>query len=273
MGAIATDARRVRYEVRSILAGYPSLYLGYARRAHPAGPGKVMGTDTQLMIEGFTRSANTFAVMAFQLAQPSPVRIARHLHAPAHVTAAASKGVPALLCIRAPEDTVLSTVIREPYLSIRQALRNYVRFYKEIAPYSDHVVAANFEDIVGDFGKVTRRINERFGTSFAEFDHSPANVELCFELSEHRSRRPEWRAALADFQSGIIGRSQLEDAMDPVESSRAAKPVPEANVSRPSEDRKVLKRRLRERYAEPGLGSLRDKASDAYLALAASAGG
>jgi hypothetical protein len=267
MGAIATDARRVRYEVRSILAGYPALYLAYARRAHPAGRGKVLAADTQLVIEGFTRSANTFAVMAFQLAQPEPVRVARHLHAPAHVAMAASKGVPTLLCIRGPEDTVLSTVIREPYLSIRQGLRNYVRFYRDVARYSSHVVAATFEDITSDFGKVTRRINERYGTGFAEFDHSPANVELCFSLSEHRSRRPEWRKALADFQSGIIGLPQLEQVMDPA-STEAAKPVPEANVSRPSKDRRAIKEQLRARYAGEDLAALRRKASEAYLALA-----
>ena len=56
---------------------------------------------TELVIEAFPRSANTFATVAFQLSQPAPVRVAHHLHAPAQVTeargadagAAASSGI------------------------------------------------------------------------------------------------------------------------------------------------------------------------------------
>jgi hypothetical protein len=44
---------------------------------------------TQLVIEGFPRSGNTFAVVAFEQAQRQSVRIAHHLHAPAQVMLAA----------------------------------------------------------------------------------------------------------------------------------------------------------------------------------------
>ena len=38
--------------------------------------------ETELVIEGFPRSANTFAVLAFDYAQPDDVKLAHQLHAP-----------------------------------------------------------------------------------------------------------------------------------------------------------------------------------------------
>ncbi len=45
---------------------------------------------TQLVIEGFPRSGNTFASKAFTLAQDRPVVVASHVHLPAQVKLASS---------------------------------------------------------------------------------------------------------------------------------------------------------------------------------------
>ena len=43
--------------------------------------------DTEAVIDGFTRSACVFAAVAFQQAQPHPVRLAHLLHASSHLMA------------------------------------------------------------------------------------------------------------------------------------------------------------------------------------------
>jgi hypothetical protein len=102
--------RRGRWTVRSRLAEHPA-YMPIARGRHGEA---VVSEATQLVIDGFTRSASTFAVVAFQLAQPRPVRVGHHLHAPGQVIRAERHGVPVLLTLRPPEDTVLSLVVPSP---------------------------------------------------------------------------------------------------------------------------------------------------------------
>src|ERR671920_2182155 len=65
--------------------------------------------DTQLVIEGFPRSGNSFARRAFIMAQDEPQiknHIAHHLHVPAQVVQAARWQIPTLVLIRRPRDAV-----------------------------------------------------------------------------------------------------------------------------------------------------------------------
>lgn len=256
--------RRAQYGARTVLSDYPSVYLRFARRAHPAGPGKVLASDTEIMIDGFTRSASTFAVVAFQLAQPAPVRVARHLHAAAHLIAAARLEVPCLVCVRPPESTVLSAVIRETHVSITQALWSYARFYEKIRPYASCFVIARFEDITTDFGAVIERVNSRFGKSFGVFEHTEANVQRCFDLIEHRSRRPAWVKVLADYQSGLVTTEELYATIDANKRGAPAPALHEQFVARPSESRNAMKAALRDRYHDPATTRLRERAQRAY---------
>lgn len=59
-------------------------------------------------------------------------------------------------------------------------LRGYLRFYEPLRPYRGGFVVADFPEVVeGGLGSVIRRLNERFGTSFSEFEATEANVERC----------------------------------------------------------------------------------------------
>jgi len=64
--------------------------------------------DTEAVIDGFTRSACVFAAVAFQQAQPRPVRLAHLLHAPSHLIAAVERDLPCLVTVREPEAAVVS---------------------------------------------------------------------------------------------------------------------------------------------------------------------
>lgn len=264
---LAVAVRHWGYDARSVIADYPSLYLPFARATHPAGPGKILADDTEIVIDGFTRSASTFALFAFQLAQPRPVRVGHHTHAPAHLVAASQRGLPALLPVRAPEPTILSQVVREPHVSMRQALRSYVRFYRRLRPYRDDFVVATFAEVTSDFGAVIGRVNARFGTSFAVFAHTEANVNRCFELIEDRSRKQPWAGALMAFQSGLIGLVELEAAMAAGAPNATQRPLSEQLVARPSAERQLLKQAARAEWERPELATLRARASAIYEAF------
>ena len=237
--SISETARRGAFEAKTIIARYPALALPVARRRH----GIPVGRDTGIVIEGFPRTGTSFAVAAFDLAQEGKVRIACHVHAPAQVIEGARRGLPNLVIVREPEETTLSFVIRNPHLSIRQALRGYLRFHEPLLSYRGRFVVGTFAQVTKDFGAVIGRVNERFGTSFAPFGHTEENVRHCFEAidEDYRKRLPEGEAL-------------------------------ERQVARPSAWRDRAKEDLRATYRSADAAGLRERAERMFEVFAGDGG-
>ncbi len=166
---------------------YPAIFFILHRltRHNPRG---AVTPETQLVIEGFPRSGNSFARVAFNRAQRGKVRIAHGLHVPAQVIRAARWQIPTLVLIRKPRDAILSLVVRDP-ISIDQALKYYLSFYRTVEKYRDAYVLGLFEEVTEDYGEVIRRINDRFGTTFSIFRHNERNVNQVLARIERKSRR------------------------------------------------------------------------------------
>jgi hypothetical protein len=259
---VCTGARHLRWTVRSRLAEHPG-YLRVARRRHGLA---VVSEDTELVIDGFTRSASTFAVVAFQLAQTRPVRVGHHLHAPAQILEAVHRGVPTLLCVRPPEDTVLSLVVREPYVTIRQGLVAYARFHERLLPVRERVVVADFAEVTEHLDRAVERVNARFGTAFTPFRTSEQAVRECFDLIEMRARRPAWSGTIQRFLSGL---ATIEDVRAAAAAHHGELPVvPENRAQRPSAFKEGRKAELRARYHAAALERIRARAEAAHAALA-----
>lgn len=189
MKVIKNRAQLYVGERPAIFYKYYRLKQEFASKTEVRGRRMVQPT-TQLVIEGFPRSANTFAVWAFRQAQPEDVQVAHHFHYPAQVVRAAQWQIPTLVLIREPKEAVISLVMRDPQASLEQALRHYVSFYQTVAQYRDACVLGAFEEVIQDYGAVIERVNSRFGTHFAMFDHTEENVrQVFFRIEErHRSR-------------------------------------------------------------------------------------
>src|SRR5688572_8356268 len=142
---VRTRGRRVRRKTRTFVGRWP-----WAARRFRTGEFPTQATE--VCIEGFLRSGNTFTVIAFQQAQPRAVSIAHHVHAAGAVIAAARMGTPTMVLIRPPEESILSYVIRWPELTIDDALRGYVRFYAPLVPYRDRFVVGRFDEVSSDLG-------------------------------------------------------------------------------------------------------------------------
>src|ERR671911_2291412 len=179
-----------RVWARRYVGRHPFLFYNFYR-LKPSYRDLLVDRKTQIVIVGFPRSGNTFAVVAFEQAQRERVRVAHHLHMPAQVVRAARWGIPTLLLARKPTDAVLSWVIRDPGVSIRQALKHYISFYEKAAEYRDALVVGFFEEVTRDYGTVLERVNAKFGTEFSSFVHSEDNVKCVFDRIEevHRAKR------------------------------------------------------------------------------------
>ncbi len=239
-GTGSVDASRrlsVAYGVKTYVGARPRLFLPTARLR---GHGVLAGSAVEVCIEGYPRSANSFSVAAFEMAQGRRTLIAHHTHAPANVLAAVEAGLPTIVLIRRPPDAILEFLLLRPKLSVAQAVRGYLRFYGPLIPVFDRIVVGRFDEVTTDLGRVIRRVNERFGTAFREFEHTEESVRACF------------------------------DAMDRYWTSRVGEGMElELRVGRPSKLREELKRSLRCAYDIPHLARLRERADGIYRTFSA----
>jgi hypothetical protein len=118
----------------------------------------------------------------------------------------------------------------------RPPLAAWIRFHERLLPFRSGFVVVPFDLLTSDIGEAIRRVNERFGTTFDAFVHSPENEALVFERIEARNRER--------FEPGTIeGRRSL---------------------ARPTPEREERKQELRRAYDAPPLQALRDRADDLY---------
>lgn len=153
---------------------------------------KRITASTQLVIEGFPRCGNTFALHALLVAERAAGRdvdIKSHVHVPAQVKLAVKRGIPTLQVVREPVSCMASYVIAAPHVSVRRALRDYTHHHEQVLPHRHGFVVADFREITTDFGRVIDRVNERFGTSFAPFEHNDENVAAAFASLEATHER------------------------------------------------------------------------------------
>jgi len=187
----------LRFALRAALGCRPVLYFAL-QALRPRRRHLLVTRDTEIVIEGYPRSANTFAVAAFLLAQGRRVKIARHLHVPAQVIQAVRWGIPTIVLIRNPEDAVPSLLVREHAWPAEQALKDYIRFYSRVAPYQHGFVLATFEEVTQHFGAVIERVNRRFSTNFVVFEHTEENVKRVFKLVEKMDKEDQGRTSVTE---------------------------------------------------------------------------
>jgi len=178
--------KRLLFVVQSILSTNPTIYM-FLYKLFGKNNRLLVNSDTQIVIEGFPRSGNTFSVVALEWAQDRKLNIAHHLHAATQIIWAVNNNIPAVALIRKPVDAVASLVIREPCITIGAGLREYIRFYQAILPYKKDLLVVEFEQVISDYGESIMKMNEKFSTDFSFFEHNSENVKKVFELVQQYS--------------------------------------------------------------------------------------
>lgn len=161
----------VRVRARTAVFRAPSLGAIWVP-LDPRARANRIESRTELVLDGYHRSANSFAATQFRLANPG-VRVSSHLHSPRAIITACRRHIPAIVLIRDPYDAVPSLMQLMRGTKPASAIRMWIRYYSIAAPYLDAVVVADFDEVIGDFGKVVRRCNIRWGTRFAEPPMTP----------------------------------------------------------------------------------------------------
>lgn len=208
-------AASIRYALSTFIGRHTEVFrIYYSNRSKFRH--LVTSDESEIVIEGYPRCANSFSVLAFERAQGRRLRIGHHLHAPAQIELGVRYGLPVLALIREPISAAASLVTRHPEITPEQALRQYVSFYECVQRHADQVVLADFRKITSDYATVIQALNQRFGTDFRPYVNSPAEDEAVFaEIdalneeteggAEHQLARPSEakRAMLAEARARI----------------------------------------------------------------------
>jgi hypothetical protein len=185
--------------IRGYLAQYPGMFIPIMKLRHPERIPEIVSPSTDLVIEGYPRSGNSFAFVAFSMVQETNLSIAHHFHAPAQIIRAVELKIPVLLLIRDPIDAAISWMLRDPYVTEIFALREYIKFYRPIFPYRNSCTIVPFTELITSFGNAINRLNTKSSTRFQTFENSEENVAKCFERIDQRHREITGMEAIKSF--------------------------------------------------------------------------
>ena len=207
-----TPWQSARFTLLETARRRPALFFPLARHWQRRGrlqPVHLLDARTDLVVEGFFRSGNTYAAHAIALASGDRLRLAYHSHAAATIKRAARRGVPILVLIRHPADAVTSNALKHDYVPMRQSLRAYINFYRAVLPWRAHFVAATFEQATGDINAVIERLNARFALELSPLPDDPATQQtLTDRLHAPQARHLADRPGKADLPSEAKERAK-----------------------------------------------------------------
>lgn len=213
--------------LRSLLERSPKLYLAMLRikrYRHWSAPW-VVSRHTDICIEGFPRSANSFALSAFQRSQkiPNQLTIATHTHSPAQIVQAVRWRIPTMVCVRQPRDAVCGLLAFEREIALRdgriyqlptpqevqRVAQRWAFFHRQVAPVLDHCFVAPFERVISDFSQVSRSFIEKFQLDLEPFN--PAKVD------PNEVTRESFHVGPNDERSRI--KAEVREVMEMTEAS------------------------------------------------------
>lgn len=168
--------------IKSAINSSPTLFSIFGPiNENPDFYRRVVRKNDDVVIEGFPRSANTFATYAFCHAQPNSIKIGNHFHSGMQIQLADRYKVPALVVYREPRAAIKSFIVYHlGKVSARQAIYRYIDFHESILKTRNAFVAAPFEEVTSDFGLSIDRLNAVFKTSFSRFEHHDDNVDAVY---------------------------------------------------------------------------------------------
>lgn len=236
---------RISTRFRDGLRASPLAFSIIGRRGeHPDFERRIVRPGDDAVIEGYPRSGNTFGTMAFRRAQPGPLKIGNHFHAPAQVLLAARYKIPALVVVREPAAAALSyCVYNGGRASAARAVELYIAFHEPILRCPEAWVPARFKEVIADFAPAIERLNRQFGTAFVPYVNSPEEDALTREAVE--AKRLKRLAHRGDAEASI------------------------ARQTVPSAEKDQLKGRYRDAFESAAVRALLARAAECHAAVLA----
>jgi hypothetical protein len=186
----------IKQRLKRFLEQFSGIYIKLLKWKHRGTwfVDRIVSKQTDIVIEGFPRSSNSFAVKAFKTAQDYDVKIATHTHSYAQIIEAVKFKKPTLVLIRKPNECIISLKALNMQVNagdekmfekidIREYLLWYIDFYSALLKHRENFVIATFEEVTSNYSSVLIKLNEKFKTNFKVFQHTTESTKSIFESS------------------------------------------------------------------------------------------
>lgn len=128
---------------------------------------KLTTAKTDICIDGYPRSGNTYIVSAFLGWNRGQGLIAsHHSHLAGNIKYALKRKIPTVVLIRKPEDAVSSVLVWDGLLNTTVALVGYIHFYNTLWKHQQNFLILCFDDVIKRPDICVERINQRFNSEF-----------------------------------------------------------------------------------------------------------
>lgn len=130
----------------------------------------LVNNSTDIVIEGFPRSGNTFATACFASAN-SNSNIARHHHCISQLKEGLKRKIPTIALIRSPRDSIISFLIRRPEIKASFVINEYLVFYNYVKSYYDSLLIIEFDKLIKSHTFILEILEERYPQKFNTNNH------------------------------------------------------------------------------------------------------
>jgi hypothetical protein len=198
----------LKYKIKSLLKSN-EFYL-FLQKCNSKKRRFVVRKHTDVIIEGFPRSANSWTCHVFQYLSQKQynkrLKIASHLHASSQIKKGLKLNIPIILLIREPIDAVSSLLMMNKNLSPPSVLNDYLRMYNSLKKFKDKILVVKFDDIIQKPNKIIKKFNV-----FSNFDFSCELTNNDIEELKNQIKKSDLKAQGGKYTSYHVPTQLKED--------------------------------------------------------------
>lgn len=156
-------------QARRLISRHPSLFFA---TAGILGNKQLLDETTDIVSDGYPRSANTYFEAALIVSQDERIKVSSHSHASAQILMSLRKKIPTIVLFRDPKDAVASLLeLTSGDLPVEEYIKDYYTFYEDLDGKFDEALLVEFPEAIGEISVVIERINRRYGLGFVVPDN------------------------------------------------------------------------------------------------------
>ena len=189
----------------------------------------VCSNETELVVEGFPRSANMFCVNYIEHVlgeNGKKIKIAHHTHSELNVILGQKLDKAGLILVREPIDALVSYLIYYDGVKIDKAIDRYLKFYETVSIVKGEWPFVDFSKVTKDFNSLIFAINEKFDLGYPT---SRDSTEAALDVQEKMTKRAEFRFKPNEYDMRI----SLPNEMREIRKSEIYADVRETTLKRP----------------------------------------
>jgi|GEM_PF-4316135 len=194
-------------------------------------PRFICNENTDVVIEGYPRSANSFLVnfLTHILKLNSiKINIAHHTHSPENVLLGIKYNKPCLVLIREPIDAILSFIIYSSK-DVEYCYNRYINFYTSLIEHKENILFVDFNELIISPNSIISRFNNRFNKNLPTSENEKDDIKLVLKNAKERSINNSMgnhnvlKAGVPSIERDELKKELLSSVSDYLENNLKAK--------------------------------------------------